>query len=133
MINARINVTKLAMITGQAWVSIPYTNQNDTPATNNKNMASERSLVECVFQTRMTCGRNETVVKMPPTIPIALTRSNVELIQCNPRSIDSYFHQVVAADIPFYCKTVDTTPDSVDQTVQNILHENIVTSSILKF
>ncbi len=57
---------------GMSSISIPYTNHKDTPAVNIKYIAKERSAVCFVFIVLITCGRNEIVVHVAATNPIAV-------------------------------------------------------------
>lgn len=77
---ARTSVTPFARIIGQAIIKIPYRSQKKTPTVNRTNIISEISFVERVFQTLITCGRNDIVVKNPPTIPLIATKSISNII-----------------------------------------------------
>jgi hypothetical protein len=65
----KIKVRKLAIITGQDWMKIPYNNHKNTPVQKVNNITNETSAADFVFQVFTTCGKKAIVVKVAARNP----------------------------------------------------------------
>lgn len=70
IINAKVKINILAIITGEDLIRIPYTNQRKTPIVNKVNIPKDISLVDFVFQVLITCGKKAIVVNIAAPNPI---------------------------------------------------------------
>ncbi len=70
---ARKKVTIFVTITGIAFIANPYSTQRKMPVQNMTNMSVEISLVDRVFQVRITCGIKDIVVNVPAAMPRSVT------------------------------------------------------------
>lgn len=73
--NARKNVTILVTMTGRDLIEKPYKIQRNMPAQNIENIPVDKSFVDRVFHVLITCGRKETVVRVPAAIPSSVIAS----------------------------------------------------------
>jgi hypothetical protein len=72
IVEANINVTILAAITGTSLIVIPYTSQRNTPIVKIEYIDSDKSFVCLVLITLIACGRKEKVVHVAAANPIAV-------------------------------------------------------------
>lgn len=70
IVDAKVNVMVLAIITGISPVRTPYKNQRNTPKVNRKYIVNDRSCVCFVLMTWIACGKNDNVVHVAANIPI---------------------------------------------------------------
>jgi len=83
---ARINVTILVMMTGRELIEKPYMIQRKIPPQNSENIPADISFVDRVFQVLITCGRKDTVVRVPAAMPRSVTASMIPIVPLKRRS-----------------------------------------------
>lgn len=101
IMKARMKVTILVMMTGGELIEKPYKIQRKMPAQNSENIPVDRSFVERVFQVLITCGRKDTVVRVPAAMPRSVTVSMISIVSLNLCSTLRRCRSAINHDIPF--------------------------------